>query len=121
MGSMSEGEGYLPLFETKEGKGKNAYRLFSISMFLGISMIWVYRITHVPVKIEERWVWIFMFLAELWFGLYWVLTQSVRWNRVYRYTFRDRLSHRTVFCPRAVTQHAHLLAETGKSHIDLGL
>ncbi|KAF9611343.1 hypothetical protein IFM89_030132 [Coptis chinensis] len=94
MGSGSEGEGYLPLFETKEGKGKNAYRLFSISMFLGISMIWVYRITHVPVKIEERWVWIFMFLAELWFGLYWVLTQSVRWNRVYRYTFRDRLSHR---------------------------
>ncbi|KAL5718910.1 hypothetical protein ACHQM5_011764 [Ranunculus cassubicifolius] len=90
------GEGYLPLFETEQVSGRNTYRLFSISMFVGISIIWVYRATHmvVSVKGEERWVWILMFLAEIWFGFYWVLTQSVRWNRVHRYTFKDRLSQR---------------------------
>ncbi|KAK4849895.1 hypothetical protein QYF36_001859 [Acer negundo] len=32
--------------------------------------------------------------AELWFGLYWILTQALRWNQVYRSTFKDRLSQR---------------------------
>ncbi|PIA26455.1 hypothetical protein AQUCO_09300036v1 [Aquilegia coerulea] len=94
MGNGSEGERALPLFETKEAKFKNAYRLFAISMFIGICMIWVYRITHIPLNLEEKWVWMLLFLSELWFGFYWVLTQSVRWNRVYRSTFKDRLSHR---------------------------
>ncbi|KAH7837625.1 hypothetical protein Vadar_015978 [Vaccinium darrowii] len=35
-----------------------------------------------------------MFMSELWFTLYWVVTQSARWNPVYRYTFKDRLSQR---------------------------
>ncbi|KAF9611339.1 hypothetical protein IFM89_030128 [Coptis chinensis] len=65
MESTGEGEGYLPLFETKQAKGQNVYRLFSLSRFV-----------------------------ELWFGLYWVVTQSIRWNSVCRYTFKDRLSNR---------------------------
>ncbi|PRQ35155.1 putative cellulose synthase (UDP-forming) [Rosa chinensis] len=32
--------------------------------------------------------------AELWFGLYWILTQSCRWNLTFRQTFKDRLSQR---------------------------
>ncbi|KAF5196413.1 Cellulose synthase-like protein [Thalictrum thalictroides] len=64
-------------------------------MFIGIFMIWVYRITHIPsLKVEERWVWMLLFLSELWFGFFWVLTQSACWNQVYRSTFKDRLSHR---------------------------
>ncbi|CBI41095.3 unnamed protein product, partial [Vitis vinifera] len=35
-----------------------------------------------------------LFLSELWFSFYWFLTQFVRWNLVYRYTFKDRLSQR---------------------------
>ncbi|PIA26457.1 hypothetical protein AQUCO_09300038v1 [Aquilegia coerulea] len=96
MGSGSDGGGALPLFETKEAKFKNAYRLFLISMFIGICMIWVYRITQILFDddVEERLVWMLLFLSELWFGFYWVITKSARWNRVYRYAFRDRLSHR---------------------------
>ncbi|PIA50630.1 hypothetical protein AQUCO_01200082v1, partial [Aquilegia coerulea] len=94
-GNGSEGEGaLLPLFETKAAKFKNAYRLFSISMFIGICLIWVYRITHIPFNVEEKWVWMLLFLSELWFGFYWLLTKSARWNHIYRFTFRDRLSLR---------------------------
>ncbi|GMH25488.1 hypothetical protein Nepgr_027331 [Nepenthes gracilis] len=32
--------------------------------------------------------------AEMWFTLYWILTQALRWNPVYRSTFKDRLSNR---------------------------
>ncbi|RWR84931.1 EMP24_GP25L domain-containing protein/Cellulose_synt domain-containing protein [Cinnamomum micranthum f. kanehirae] len=88
------GEGRLPLFETKEAKGRIAYRLFSISIFVGICLIWVYRVTHVPGGGIGRWVWLGMFSAELWFGFYWILTQAVRWRPVYRYTYKERLSQR---------------------------
>ncbi|XP_073001786.1 cellulose synthase-like protein E6 [Typha latifolia] len=65
-------------------------------------MIWVYRATHIPMKDGEEekkkmmmWaLWIGLFAAEIWFGLYWLLTQSVRWNPVYRHTFKERLSKR---------------------------
>ncbi|XXG72639.1 hypothetical protein AAC387_Pa07g1694 [Persea americana] len=88
------GEGRLPLFETKEAKGRIAYRLFSISIFAGICLIWVYRVTHVPGGGMGRWAWLGMLGAELWFGFYWILTQTVRWRPVYRYTFKERLSQR---------------------------
>ncbi|GAY47730.1 hypothetical protein CUMW_106600 [Citrus unshiu] len=52
---------------------------------------------HIPNKHENGkllWVWIGLFAAELWLGFYWIFTQSLRWNRVRRLTFRDRLSQR---------------------------
>ncbi|XP_057795222.1 cellulose synthase-like protein E1 [Salvia miltiorrhiza] len=80
------------LFETKKVKGGSVYKLFATSIFVGIILIWVYRATHV---IENgRLVWMGMLAAELWFGFYWILTQSHRWNRVHRRTFKDRLSQR---------------------------
>uniref|UniRef100_A0A5B7C9R6 Putative cellulose synthase-like protein E1 n=1 Tax=Davidia involucrata TaxID=16924 RepID=A0A5B7C9R6_DAVIN len=86
-------DGYVPLFETKRAKGRMIYRLFATSMFVGIVLIWVYRASHIPREVG-RLGWIGLFGAELWFGLYWVLTQSLRWNRTYRYTFKDSLSQR---------------------------
>ncbi|XP_058111897.1 cellulose synthase-like protein E2 [Magnolia sinica] len=86
-------EGYAPLFETKEAKGRIAYKMYAISAFVSVCMIWVYRAPHVS-KEGVRWVWFGMFGAEIWFGFYWILTQSARWRPVYRSTFKERLSHR---------------------------
>ncbi len=88
-------DGYLPLFETKRAKGRVLYRLFVISMFVAICLIWIHRVSYIPIKGEDgRWAWIGLLVAELWFGFYWVLTQAQRWNQVYRSTFKDRLSKR---------------------------
>lgn len=59
-------------------------------------MIWAYRVSHVPSEPEHGpiWVWFGLLAAELWFGLYWVLTQACRWSLIYRRTFKDRLSRR---------------------------
>ncbi|XP_042520565.1 cellulose synthase-like protein E6 [Macadamia integrifolia] len=89
----------LPLFETNEGKGRVACRLFAVSMVVAICMVVVYRVGHAPSGGGEggaqgRWVWIGMFVAELWLSLSWLLHQSLRWNPIYRKTFKDRLSHR---------------------------
>ncbi|XP_057957534.1 cellulose synthase-like protein E6 isoform X2 [Malania oleifera] len=94
---MGRGDEYVPLFETKEAKGRIPYRLYAASVFVGICMIWVYRVSHLPAAEEqvlERWVWVGAFLAELWFSFYWLITQFVRWNPIFRSTFKDRLSHR---------------------------
>ncbi|KAI4306227.1 hypothetical protein L6164_029520 [Bauhinia variegata] len=48
---------------------------------------------HVP-KDGGRWVWFGLLAAELWFGLYYLLTQALRWNLVFRQPFPDRLSQR---------------------------
>lgn len=87
------GEG--PLFETKGGKGRLWYKLYAFSVFVGVCLIWVYRAAHIPMLGEEgRWIWLALFGAEIWFGFYWVLNQSVRWNPVYRRTFKERLCRR---------------------------
>ncbi|KAL3637538.1 hypothetical protein CASFOL_018706 [Castilleja foliolosa] len=83
---------YSPLFETKKAKGSLIYKFFSASVFVGIIFIWVYRATH--VNEDGKLGSIGMLGAELWFGLYWILTQAHRWNRVHRQTFKDRLSQR---------------------------
>ncbi|KAL6975182.1 hypothetical protein U1Q18_023977 [Sarracenia purpurea var. burkii] len=96
-GEMGRDDGYLPLFETRRVKGRMIYRLFAISVFVNILLIWIYRATHIPTASAnqyERLGWIAIFGADLWFGFYWLLTQSLRWNRVYHSTFIHRLSQR---------------------------
>ncbi|CAK9182397.1 unnamed protein product [Ilex paraguariensis] len=88
-------DGYLPLFETKSAKGRIPYWLYAGSMIVGIGFIFVYRVSHLPAQGEDgRWAWIGLFLADLWFSFYWFVTQSARWNPIYRYTFKERLSQR---------------------------
>ncbi|KAL6203693.1 hypothetical protein ACLB2K_027393 [Fragaria x ananassa] len=92
---MGEGGTSSPLFETKRAKGIVLYRLFAASFFVGVCLIWVYRVSHIPKAGEDgRFGWMGLLAAELWFGFYWLLTQASRWNRVYRHTFKDRLSQR---------------------------
>ncbi|XP_024022113.1 cellulose synthase-like protein E6 isoform X1 [Morus notabilis] len=87
---------YLPLFETKLAKGRTLFLSFVTTIFFGIFSIVVYRTSYIPSKEEgsRRFAWIGLFLAELWFSLYWFITLVIRWNPVYRYTFKDRLSLR---------------------------
>ncbi|KAL7186770.1 hypothetical protein ACSBR2_028486 [Camellia fascicularis] len=92
MGRDGRGEEGLPLFETKVGKkSRVAYRIFGFTVFIGICVIWVYRLTHIPAAEQGRWAWIGMFMAELWFGFYWIITLSLRLNVTYRYPFKHRL------------------------------
>ncbi|KAA8527078.1 hypothetical protein F0562_008693 [Nyssa sinensis] len=96
MGKHGAGEDEgLPLFETKVARGRVAYKIFASTVFVGICLIWLYRVTNIPRAEEQgRSAWIGMFMAELWFCFYWIITQSVRWNVIYRCTFKDRLSRR---------------------------
>ncbi|XAR56805.1 Cellulose synthase (UDP-forming) [Bertholletia excelsa] len=95
MGRGGYDEEGIPLFETRVAKGRVAYRSFAVTVFLGICLIWSYRLIHIPAaEVEGRWAWIGMFVAELWFGFYWIITQAVRWNPTYRYPFKDRLMSR---------------------------
>ena len=69
---------YRPLFETRKGKARHiySYRAFATSVFVGICLIWVYRLSHIPNRElgedGNYWVWLGMLAAELWFGFYWV-------------------------------------------------
>ncbi|XP_059663643.1 cellulose synthase-like protein E6 [Cornus florida] len=88
-------DSYFPLFETKAAKGRIFHRLYVVPVCISICLICFYRATRLPTQGEvERWTWIGMFVAELWFILYWFITQSIRWSPVYRHTFKDRLSQR---------------------------
>ncbi|GFP95030.1 cellulose synthase-like protein e6 [Phtheirospermum japonicum] len=90
-----EGVSNLPLFETKVARGGAAHKLLCLTKLVGTILIWAYRFIHVPRPGEPaRYAWIGMFLAELLFGFYWIITQSGRWRVVYRYPFKDRLSAR---------------------------
>ncbi|XP_022719962.1 cellulose synthase-like protein E6 [Durio zibethinus] len=86
---------YLPLFETKPVRGRILFRLFAASILVGICFICVYRIRFFPVGGKvEKWSWIGLFLSELWFSFYWFLTIVCRWNSVYRFPYKNRLSQR---------------------------
>ncbi|XP_050371384.1 cellulose synthase-like protein E1 [Argentina anserina] len=88
-------ERQLPLFETTKAKGEVLYRFSAVSVSVGVCLIWFYRVTHIPKAGEDgRFGWMLLFIAELWFGFYWFLTQALRWRRIYRHTFKDRLSDR---------------------------
>ncbi|XP_075664554.1 cellulose synthase-like protein E6 isoform X1 [Castanea sativa] len=85
----------LPLFVTKSAKGRILFQLYAILICVGVCLIFLYRLSHIPRREEAgRWAWIGLFLAELWFSFYWFLTTFVRLNPIYRYTFKDRLSLR---------------------------
>ncbi|KAJ1410808.1 Nucleotide-diphospho-sugar transferase [Sesbania bispinosa] len=90
---MDSGE-YYSLFETTRprGRGRLILRLFTISLFVATCFIWAYRLSHIPK--DGKWAWFGLFGAELWFGLYWLFGQALRWNPVYRKTFNNRLSQR---------------------------
>ncbi|MCL7034144.1 hypothetical protein MKW94_000956 [Papaver nudicaule] len=91
------------LFETKKANLAQLVirRLFSISILTSICLVWFYRFNYFPTstaaEVDEhklgtrRWIWIGLFLAEIWFGFYWILTQALRWNQIFRHPLRDRL------------------------------
>uniref|UniRef100_A0A803MWN5 GOLD domain-containing protein n=1 Tax=Chenopodium quinoa TaxID=63459 RepID=A0A803MWN5_CHEQI len=86
---------YFPLFETKQAKGRLVYRVFATSIFVAICVILIYRGAYLPNKNGEgRLGWVLLFMAEIWFTFYWILSQLLRWNCIYRYSFKDRLSKR---------------------------
>ncbi|KAL7592944.1 hypothetical protein Lser_V15G31936 [Lactuca serriola] len=87
------GDEHIPLFETKQAKGRTLFKLYTASMSMAICLICVYRATHTPEKGKTgRYLWIGLFMAELWFTFYWLITQLVRWNPVTHQTFKDQLS-----------------------------
>lgn len=95
---MGEETLHVPFFESKEAKGKNLYKLFALTVFLGICLIWLYRLINMPSKGEAgKLAWIVMFLAELCFGFYWIITQSARWHVTYTYPYKNALSLRFHF------------------------
>ncbi|XP_011097754.1 cellulose synthase-like protein E6 [Sesamum indicum] len=82
-----------PLFVTKAAKGRAAHRLLCFTIMVGIVLIWIYRLGHIPgADRPGRYAWVGLSVSEVLFGLYWVITQAGRWRVVYRYPFRDRLS-----------------------------
>nr|XP_043606338.1 cellulose synthase-like protein E1 isoform X1 [Erigeron canadensis] len=83
-----------PLFETIiRGKEKKLKRVFATTVLLSIIWIWIYRTTQV-LHGSWRLRTVGMFVSEICFGVYWVLTQSVRWNPTDRRTFKQRLFQR---------------------------
>lgn len=93
--------GEVPLFERKEARFKRVYRVFACTLLVGICLIWFYRLTNYSVQLPSssgrRWVWLGMWMAEVCFGIYWILTQSVRWDVSYAQPHKDRLSQRLCF------------------------
>ncbi|KAL7592812.1 hypothetical protein Lser_V15G31934 [Lactuca serriola] len=84
---------HFPLFETKQAKGRTLFKVYAASMAMGICLICVYRATQTPEKGKTgRYLWIGLFMAELWFTFYWLITQLVRWNPVTHQTFKEQLS-----------------------------
>ncbi|XP_052167114.1 cellulose synthase-like protein E1 [Oryza glaberrima] len=83
-----------PLFTTEELGGRAVYRVQAATVAAGILLVLYYRATRVPAAGEGRAAWLGMAAAELWFAVYWVIAQSVRWRPFRRRTFRDRLAER---------------------------
>ncbi|GAB2227590.1 hypothetical protein Drorol1_Dr00009415 [Drosera rotundifolia] len=90
----SEG-GYVPLFETKTAKLALAYRVVATSMFTSLCLMWLYRATHFPpLGKPGRLASIGLFASELWLGFHCLLSLLLRWNVIYRHTFKNRLARR---------------------------
>ncbi|KAK2984241.1 hypothetical protein RJ640_010200 [Escallonia rubra] len=63
-------------------------------------------VSHTPAQGDfRRPAWIGMFMAELWFSFFWFINQSVRWNPIRRYTFKEKLYQRSL-SPTLLVQFA---------------
>jgi hypothetical protein len=82
------------LFATEKLGGRSLYRFQAVTVLVGICLVLCYRATHFPAAAGRRAAWLGMLAAELWFGFYWVITQSVRWRPIRRRPFKDRLGAR---------------------------
>uniref|UniRef100_J3MYG8 Cellulose synthase-like protein E6 n=1 Tax=Oryza brachyantha TaxID=4533 RepID=J3MYG8_ORYBR len=82
------------LFATEKMGGRAVYRFQAATMAAGILLVLYYRATRVPAAGEGWAAWVGMLAAELWYAVYWVITQSVRWCPIRRRTFKDRLAER---------------------------
>ncbi|WCJ33117.1 cellulose synthase like E1 [Euphorbia peplus] len=92
---MDKEERVNGLFERKQGRGRFCFRVLSSSIFVAIIHIWVYRILYMPSSGEKgRFVWLGMLMSELFFGFYWICTQSLRWNITFFYPSKHALSQR---------------------------
>ncbi|XP_031478905.1 cellulose synthase-like protein E6 isoform X2 [Nymphaea colorata] len=86
----------MSLHSSIGARGRTMYKLFVASNLAGIMGILYYRATNIPREGPSLrlLVWAAMSLSELWFGFYWLVTQSARWDPIYRSTSKDRLSNR---------------------------
>ncbi|CAL5081948.1 unnamed protein product [Urochloa decumbens] len=88
------------LFSTERFGARALYKLYAATVAAGICLVLYYRAAHAPAGDEDvggraaAWLWLGMLAAELWFGLCWVVAQSVRWCPVRRRVFSDRLPAR---------------------------
>ncbi|XVF44665.1 hypothetical protein PTKIN_Ptkin02bG0142400 [Pterospermum kingtungense] len=73
-----------------------SFKSFVTSILVGIYFVFIYKIRFFPAvggKVE-RWSRIRLFLSELWFSFYWLLTRACRWNFVHHFIDNDRLCQR---------------------------
>lgn len=97
--SAEEEEAMEPLFETKKelAKAKFFHRVYAATVFVGICLILNYRLVNFPGGGgRRRRAWIGIFMAEFFLSLFWIISQSVRWNVKHNLPFKDRLSLRLI-------------------------
>ncbi|CAL5087817.1 unnamed protein product [Urochloa decumbens] len=88
------------LVSTGRFGARAVYKLYAATVAAGICLVLYYRAARVPTGDKASggrapaWLWLGMLAAELWFGLCWVVAQSVRWRPVRRRVFSDRLAAR---------------------------
>ncbi|MED6218597.1 hypothetical protein PIB30_028031 [Stylosanthes scabra] len=85
-----------PLFVTKEARYRGAYKVFASTILVSIALILFYRVTNIPTTTSatESLAWIAMLVSEILFGLYWIITQSVRWRIAFQSPSKHTLLQR---------------------------
>ena len=83
-------------------RARALYGVYAVTVSVGICLVLYCRAAGVLRRSaaageagSQAWLWLGMLAAELWFGLCWVVAQSVRWRPVRRRAFRDRLAARS--------------------------
>ncbi|KAF8781060.1 hypothetical protein HU200_001032 [Digitaria exilis] len=86
------------LFATERLRARALYMFYAATVATAICLVLYYRVAFVPGEAgggrATSWLWLGMLAAELWFGVCWVVAQSVRWRPVRRRAFSDRLAAR---------------------------